>query len=111
MELIQEIYRLTRELPASETYGLASQAQRAAVSIAANIAEGNGRRTLKDYARFLTIATGSAYEVETLLAVMELVHKKDITRAQAFVTEIQKMLWKMTNLLETKPSTVPAVIP
>ncbi|MEY4744391.1 MAG: hypothetical protein RL272_336 [Candidatus Parcubacteria bacterium] len=61
-ELSLEIYGLTGRFPAHETYGLSSQLRRAAVSIAANIAEGAGRNTGKEFANFLHIAEGSINE-------------------------------------------------
>lgn len=65
MELVIRIYRLTRALPATERYGLASQLQRAAVSVPANIAEGHGRRHLGDKLRHFSVANGSLKELET----------------------------------------------
>ncbi len=69
MELITGIYQLTTEYPKEEIYGLTSQTKRAAVFIAANIAEGLGRQYKKDTLQFLHIARGSLYEVETLLII------------------------------------------
>lgn len=65
MELVEQVYRLCSELPSNERYGLASQMQRAAVSIPANIAEGYWRGHRREYARFLSIARGSLAELET----------------------------------------------
>ena len=72
MELVVECYQLTRSFPKSETYGLSSQLQRAAVSVPANIAEGHGRRSTKSYLQFLSIATGSLSELDTHV---ELAHR------------------------------------
>jgi four helix bundle protein len=69
IELTKAIYILTDLLPCSEKYGLASQMQRAAVSIASNIAEGASRKTEVDFARFLDIALGSSFELETQLII------------------------------------------
>ena len=63
MNLVIEIYKLTRELPDSEKFGLVSQINRAAVSIPSNIAEGTSRITTKDISRFLNFSLGSAYEL------------------------------------------------
>lgn len=61
------VYRATRALPSEERFGLVSQLRRSAVSIASNIAEGYGRHGRPDYRRFLKIARGSLYEVDTQL--------------------------------------------
>ena len=65
MSIAKSIYTLTKKFPIDEKFGLTSQIQRAAVSIASNIAEGAGRGTDKDFVHFLNIALGSAFEVET----------------------------------------------
>ena len=65
MSLAKKIYIATREYPSEEKFGLSSQIQRAVISIASNIAEGAGRGSDKDFAHFLNIALGSAFEVET----------------------------------------------
>ena len=69
MDFAQEIYRLTREFPREEVYGLTSQLRRAAVSIPANIAEGSARRSDLERRQFLYIARGSLSEMETLLTL------------------------------------------
>ena len=73
METIKEIYDLTKRYPVDEKYGLISQTNRAAVSIASNVAEGMGRNYKKDTIQFLHISRGSAYEVETLLSVAQMI--------------------------------------
>lgn len=69
MELTKDVFVYTRRFPETEKYGLTSQLTRAAVSIPSNIAEGSGRGTDKDFSRFLNIALGSAFEVETQLLI------------------------------------------
>jgi four helix bundle protein len=64
-----EIYRATEQFPRTETYGLTSQIRRAAVSVASNIAEGQGRLTLGEFLHFLGQARGSLLELETQLAI------------------------------------------
>jgi len=72
MGLAKGSYALTKNFPRDERYGLTVQIRRAAISVPANIAEGNGRRTRKDYVSFLRIAQGSLRELETyLLLVVE----------------------------------------
>ena len=69
MDLVTQIYRLTQGFPKQEIYGLASQIQRAAVSIPSNIAEGHALKQTQAYARHLAIASGSLAEVETQLEI------------------------------------------
>jgi len=69
MDLVGECYRLTHSLPKHEIYGLASQIQRASISVPANIAEGHGREHMGDYLRNLSIANGSLMELETHLLI------------------------------------------
>ena len=71
IDLIAVVYDVTRKFPKEEMWGLSSQLRRAVVSISANIAEGCGRRTSKDYVAFLHNATGSVKEVESELFAAE----------------------------------------
>ena len=67
MDLMIACYDVTRRLPTHERYGISSQLQRASLSVATNIAEGNGRRTRGEYLNALSNAQGSLNEVHTLL--------------------------------------------
>jgi four helix bundle protein len=69
MDFVVECYRMTRAFPKSEGYGLTSQLQRAAVSIPANIAEGQGRQHVREFLQHLAIAYGSLAEVETHIQI------------------------------------------
>ena len=69
MDLTVEIYRVTGGFPRNETYGLASQMRRAAVSVPSNIAEGKGHRSDPEFVRFLLHARGSLLELQTQLLI------------------------------------------
>lgn len=69
VEYATKIYQITAEMPYFEKKGLCDQLQRAAVSISSNIAEGSARPSDSDFAHFLDMALGSAYEVETQLLI------------------------------------------
>jgi four helix bundle protein len=69
MDLVTRVYEITRTFPKSEVYGLASQMQRAAISVPSNIAEGQGLKQSLAYTRHLAIASGSLAELETQLEI------------------------------------------
>jgi four helix bundle protein len=69
MDLSIEIYKLTSNFPKEEKFGIVDQMRRASVSIPSNIAEGSGRKSDKDFSRFLDYSMGSAYELETQIEI------------------------------------------
>lgn len=90
--LVRIAYETTQRLPGDERFGLSSQLRRAAVSIAANIAEGLGRGTQGDFERFLRIAAGSAAEVEVLLELARDLHQLDTSEAESAVDSVRRQL-------------------
>jgi four helix bundle protein len=110
MDLVEEVYALNRELPATERYQLVAQISRAAVSIPANIAEGHARSTRRDYAHFVSIARGSNAEVETyLLLVIRLgfATTQRVARARGLCNEVGRMLSALRDSLLDSSSTRP----
>ena len=102
MELARSCYFLTKRLPREELYGLISQIRRAATSIPANIAEGNGRRTRKDYISFLHIAQGSLRELETyLILIVEvgLLREEDASPLLAQIDSVARLLNRLIQSL------------
>ena len=69
MELVKEIYRVTKTFPKEEVYGLTAQIRRAAIAVPSNIAEGKGRYSTADVNHFLVQARGSLYELETQVLI------------------------------------------
>ena len=104
MDLVVQIYQLTGKFPNVETYGLASQIQRAAVSVPSNIAEGQARGTThSEFSRFIRIAIGSLAELDTQLELS--IRLRYITDAEAeevfaLALEIRKMLFGLLKKLK-----------
>ena len=71
MELVTQVYSCTQRFPREEMYGLTNQVRRAAVSVPSNIAEGQGRRTTREFLHHLSIARGSLAEVDTQVEIAE----------------------------------------
>jgi four helix bundle protein len=100
MKVVEDTYEISRVLPETERYNFGSQITRSALSIPSNIAEGAGRRSKKEFKRFLDIATGSAYELETQLDLMDRIFEIDTSQNVAKVQEIQKMIYSLSNSLD-----------
>jgi four helix bundle protein len=104
MRLIVLSYRCTRSFPADERFGLTAQIRRAAISVAANIAEGHERRHLGDYLRHISFARGSVAELETeLLAAEDLRYARrcDLAPLYLLCDEISRMLTGLRRSLES----------
>ena len=106
--LTLELYRISRQFPREETYGITSQLRRAAVSIGANLAEGCGRRTSSELARFVRIAMGSASELDYHLLLsrdLGFMAADEFTRASSALIEVRKMLTSFLNSVEEQIET------
>jgi four helix bundle protein len=93
--LVKDVYTLTKDFPKEEQYGLTSQVRRAAVSIAANIAESNGRQYKKDSLQLLHIARGSLYELDTLITIsrtVDILDEDSQKRLEQQITACLKLL-------------------
>ena len=102
--LVLSVYAATKGFPSEERYGLTSQLRRAAVSIPTNIAEGAGRGSDQDFARFLRIAIGSTNEVEYLVrlsADLGLVGAKNQADLSDLTTRTRRMLTRFSATLRT----------
>ncbi len=103
MQLVKDVYLLTKKYPKEELYALTSQTKRAGVSIPSNIAEGLGRNYKKDTIQFLHIARGSLYELETLLniAVMvEIISEDDFKAMLPSLEKSMQLLNGFINFME-----------
>ena len=105
MVLVTQIYKTAKSFPKDETYGLVSQIRRCAVSIPSNIAEGYGRNSTNDYVRFLRIAMGSLYELQTQIEIslnLGYFSKTDFERLRESSREIERMLSSLVRKLNGK---------
>ena len=107
IELTKLVYKVIASLPSDEKYGLISQIKRSSVSIASNISDGAGRDSNKEFKHFLSIANGSAFELQTqliLTTALNLISKEKIKPLLDLIIEIQKMNYSFQKSLETKIS-------
>jgi len=103
--LVTDIYRLTKNFPKDEVYGLIAQMKRAAVSIPSNIAEGASRNSGKEFIQFLYIALGSASELETQIIISRNLSYIDDSEAKINLKQIEslkKMLNGLITYMKTK---------
>lgn len=108
MCLARNCYTLTRSLPREERYGLTSQIRRAAISVPANIAEGNGRSTRGAYISFLRIAQGSLRELETYLLFLieaEMMSPETVNPVLQQLDSVARLLNRLIQSLHSGPLT------
>jgi four helix bundle protein len=107
MEIARDVYVLTGGFPNEERFGLTSQVRRAAVSIASNIAEGAGRYSDKEFAHFLSIASGSSFEVRTQLLIavnLNYITQEKVGALLKNLSELEKMIYGFRKTLkDTNP--------
>jgi len=99
------VYQASRQFPQGETYGLTSQIRRAAVSVAANIVEGAGRQTSKDYLHFLFMARGSLSELQYLISLsarLEYIQQAEHEKLAVQAEETAKILFGLINSVKAE---------
>jgi four helix bundle protein len=102
MAMVTEIYKVTQSFPRREDYGITSQIRRCAVSIPSNIAEGYGRHSRNEYIRFLQIALGSLFELQTQLEIaanLGYLKKEEFDVLYESTREVERMLSVLINRL------------
>lgn len=102
--LVTSVYQATKDFPSTEIYGLTSQIRRSAVSIPSNIAEGYGRKSNKDFIRFLQISKGSLFELQTQWEIssnLRYLEKGVLNVFNASTLEIEKMLSSLISKIRT----------
>jgi four helix bundle protein len=105
VDLAVDIYKVTKNFPSEEKYGITSQMRRCGVSIPSNIAEGAGRNTNGEFIHFLGIAEGSANELETQAIISErlaFLTKEDLAKVEDSVNEIKNMLFSFKKSLSVQ---------
>jgi four helix bundle protein len=103
MELVKTAYKITKQFPKEEQFGLTSQIRRAAVSVPVNIAEGRGRQHKAEYIQFLYTARGSLYEMLTLVQVsteLEFMRKQEAQELDSLCRDLIGMLQGLINSIK-----------
>ena len=103
MELVKEIYLLVKKLPKEEKYALSDQMRRAVISVPSNIAEGYGRKSKIEYSRFLDIARGSLFELETQIHIgimLGFFAEEESKKAFELTSEVARILNSIISKLE-----------
>ena len=100
IKLVGKVYKCTEILPESEKFGLVPQMNRCSVSIPSNIAEGCSKDSQKDFARFLKIALGSAFELETQFEIcieLNLLKREQVSEIISEIVTLQKRIKALVN--------------
>ena len=101
MDLVVDVYKVTKNFPPEEKFGITSQIRRSAISIPSNIAEGAARQSKKDFSRFLYFSLGSLAELETQLEIsIRLEFLKEQDEIQEELIYIRRMLLKLIKSLK-----------
>ena len=100
INIVKEIYNLTKQFPKEETYGLISQMKRAAISIPSNIAEGFKRYHSKEYKQFLHITLGSCAELETQITIAKELRYLEENKEKELLEKLDHTGRMITNLLK-----------
>ena len=98
IDLVTKVYKITRDFPKEEMYGLASQMRRAAISYPSNVAEGAARNSKSEYIRYIYIALGSLSELETQIIISK--NLGYISDIENFLSEIEILRKKTYRLVE-----------
>jgi four helix bundle protein len=105
MDLVENVYKTTSLFPKEELYSLSSQLKRAAVSVASNIAEGQGRKSTREFLRHLSIAYGSLVETETQLIIgqrLQFMTEPQLNSLLEQTAEVGRLINGLTNALNDR---------
>lgn len=109
MDLVVTVYRATKGFPKEETFGLTMQLRRAVVSVPCNLAEGFGRRSRTDYARYIQIALASLFEVQPQLEIsqrLEYLSSENFARLNALSREVEYLLSRLRQKMLASPAKI-----
>jgi len=104
IDISVEVYQLINRFPEIEKYNLSIQMRKSAVSVPSNIAEGAGRNSNKDFLRFLSIAQGSTFELQTQLIIsnkLKLITDEDFEKINDPIEELERMNWGLQKRLQS----------
>jgi len=98
MELVKNIYEITGKFPSSERFGLTQQIRRAAVSIPSNVAEGQFRNSSKEFKQFLSVALGSAAELETQVIIAGEINYLSLQESALLLNTLERIMKMLKKL-------------